>query len=129
MGGMQLHGQIHQMTVPVHGHVTGDQLTAACEFLIPYAEWGLDSPGVLSARQIIRSKRGLRGGLNVTIFPAFAYLLPALRKIPPNLFWVSDLVDVKVETQGHIIWAAEPEARVITVLVPPVAQVKTHPGL
>ena len=128
-GVMHLHGGIHEMTVPIHGHVTGDQLTAACEFLIPYAEWGLDSPNVLSSSQIIQSTKTSRSGFVTRIFPIFAYMLPALRKIPPNLFWVSDLVDVKVATQGRIIWAPQPEARKITVIVPPAAQVKPSPGL
>jgi polyisoprenoid-binding protein YceI len=121
-----LRGGIHEMTVPLHGHVTGDQLTAACEFLVPYTEWGLDSPNVLSSSQIIQSTRSSRSGFVTGIFPIFAYMLPALRKIPPNLFWVSDLVDVKVETQGRILRASQPEARTITVIVPPPGQVKPH---
>jgi polyisoprenoid-binding protein YceI len=128
-GLMQLHGGIHEMTVPIHGHVAGDQLTAACEFLIPYAQWGLDSPNVLSASQIIQSTRTSRSGFVTKVFPIFAFMLPALRKIPPDLFWVSDLVDVKVETRGGILWAPEPGARKITVIVPPAAQVKPNSGL
>jgi hypothetical protein len=126
---MQLHGGIHEMIVPIHGHITGDQLTAACEFLVPYVEWGLDSPNVFSASQIIQSTRTSRDGFVTRIFPIFAYMLPTLRKIPPNLFWVSDLIDVKVETQGRIIWASEPEARKVTVIVPPPVPMKARLGL
>jgi polyisoprenoid-binding protein YceI len=125
MGGlMQLHGGMHEITVPLHGHVTGDRLTAACEFLVPYTEWGLESPNLLSASQIIQSTRTSRSQFVTKIFPIFAYMLPALRKIPPNLFWVSDLVDMKVEGQGRITWAPRPEARTNKVIVSPATQVK-----
>src|SRR2546428_554424 len=101
-----------------HGHLTGDQMTASCDFLVPYTEWGLHSPNVLSPTQIINSIRRSNSGFVMKTFPIFAYVLPALRRIPPNLFWVSDLVDIKVETKGHIIWAAQSEARKVTVIVP-----------
>jgi hypothetical protein len=39
------------------------------------------------------------------------------------------LVDLKVATQGHIKWAAKAEAPAITVLVPRLTRVSTHPGL
>jgi len=117
-GLMQLHGEVHPITVWARGPLIGDQLTATCDFLVPYTEWGLDSPNVLSPTQIINSIRRSNSGFITKIFPIFAYMLPALRKIPPDLFWVSDLVDVKVETSGHIIWAPQPEARKVTVIVP-----------
>jgi hypothetical protein len=42
---------------------------------------------------------------------------------------VFKLVDLKVATQGHIKWAAKAEAPAITVLVPRLTRVSTHPGL
>jgi hypothetical protein len=42
---------------------------------------------------------------------------------------VFNLVDVKVATQGLITWAAKSEAPAITVLVPRLTRVSTHPGL
>lgn len=127
-GHMQLHGGIHEIIVPVHGSLFGDQLTAECEFLIPYAEWGLDSPNVLSSEQITRSTKNEAGGVTAHVFPVFAYLLPVLRRIPPNLFWVSDLVDVKLKAQARIVWARESEAHTVTVIVPPAAQMKKRQG-
>jgi len=123
-GQMRLHGAIHELTVPVQGSLSGDHLTAECEFLIPYAEWGLDSPNVLSSEQIVRSTKNESSGVTAHVFPVFAYLIPVLRRIPPNLLWVSDLVDVKMKAQAHIIWAPKPEAHTLTVIVPPAAQIK-----
>jgi hypothetical protein len=54
---MELHGGIHEMKVMVHGHVAGDRLTVSCEFLIPNANWGLESPNTLSASRPTRSTK------------------------------------------------------------------------
>jgi polyisoprenoid-binding protein YceI len=114
VGAMWLHGSVHPMTVQIHGHLIGDQITASCEFLVPYLEWGVESPNVLSSRQIVNSTKGV----NTTMFSLFAYLLPALRRIPPNLFGVSDLVQVKVETNGSVGWALHPLPEKLTVIAP-----------
>jgi hypothetical protein len=53
----------------------------------------------------------------------------ALRDAVSKNAEVFNLVDVKVATQGHITWAAKPEAPAITVLAPPLTRVSTHPGL
>jgi len=45
-------------------------------------------------------------------------MLPVLRHIPPHLFHVSDLVQVKVHTYGHVIWAPGLQARKMTIIVP-----------
>jgi hypothetical protein len=49
----------------------------------------------------------------------FAYMLPVLRKIPPNLFEVSDLVELKVEMSARVIWAPEARARQVILIAPP----------
>jgi hypothetical protein len=54
---------------------------------------------------------------------------PASRDAVSKNAEVFNLVDVKVATQGHITWAAKREAPAITVLVPPLTRVSTHPGL
>jgi polyisoprenoid-binding protein YceI len=118
-GLMRLHGGVHEMTIFVHGHLAGDQLTLLCDFLVPYVEWGIESPNVLTPAQIISSTRESNNGFAPGMFSIFAYLLPMLRKIPPNLFEVSDLVEVKVEAHGHIIWAPDPRVRNVTVITPP----------
>jgi polyisoprenoid-binding protein YceI len=119
VGLMQLRGGIHEMKIQVHGHLLGNQLTAACDFLVPYVEWGVESPNVLSPTEIINSTRGSENGVLTRMFSIFAYMLPVLRKIPPNLFKVSDLVEVRVETSGHITWASDLQARKVTIIVPP----------
>lgn len=68
------------------------------------------------------------GGFDVTLFPAFAYLLSALCKIPPNLFSVFNLVDAKA-IKGQITWSAKPEECALTVIVPPLTRVSAPPGL
>ena len=118
-GLMRLHGGIHEMTIQVHGHLLGNQVTGACDFLVPYVEWGVESPNVLSPTEILDSTRGTENGVVAKMFSIFAYMLPVLRKIPPNLFKVSDLVEVRVETSGHITWTPDPQARTVTIIVPP----------
>lgn len=114
LGVMRLHGSDHAMTVQVQGHLSGDQFAATCQFLVPYVEWGVESPNVLSSAQIVNSTRGV----STRMFSFFAYLLPALRKIPPNLFGVSDLVHVKIDTNGSIGWAPYPVPQAVTVIAP-----------
>jgi len=118
-GLMQVHGGLHQITVQVQGRLFADEITADCNFLVPYVEWGVESPNVLSPTEIINSTRGSETGPVSGMFSIFAYMLPVLRKIPPNLFHVSDLVQVKVHTYGHVIWAPAPEARKVAIIVPP----------
>src|SRR5947208_14888415 len=88
VGLMQLHGGIHPITIWTHGHLVGDRFTAACDFLVPYTEWGVDSPNVLSPTQIVGSMRDSDSAFTTKIFPIFAYMLPVLRKIPLSLFWI-----------------------------------------
>jgi polyisoprenoid-binding protein YceI len=114
VGVMRLHGSGHAMSVQVHGHLMGDQLAASCEFLVPYVEWGVESPNVLSSTELINST----AGVGPRTFSLFAYLLPVLRKIPPNLFGVSDLVQVKIEANGSIGWAPNPPPQTLTVIAP-----------
>jgi polyisoprenoid-binding protein YceI len=118
-GLMEVQGSLHEITIQVHGHLLGDQLTAACDFLVPYVEWGVESPNVLSPTQIINSTRDSQTGTSPRMFSIFAHMLPVLRKIPPHLFKVSDLVQVKVETSGYITWSMGPQARKVTIIVPP----------
>lgn len=46
-GVLTLHGSEHELDVPVHGHLVGDEVTATCRFTIPYVAWGLHDPSVL----------------------------------------------------------------------------------
>lgn len=116
-GVVQLHGSAHAIATEFHGHLTGDKLTAECKFLVPYVEWGVETPNVLTPRQIINSTESDRS-VGTRMFSVFAYMLPVLRKIPPNLFGVSDLVEIKIETSGRVNWSRGPQARQITLIVP-----------
>jgi polyisoprenoid-binding protein YceI len=117
-GLVQLHGSVHEIATEFQGHLAGDQLTAKCSFLVPYVEWGVETPNVLTARQMVSSTESDRS-VGTRMFSVFAYMLPVLRKIPPNLFGVSDLVEVTIETSGRVNWAQRPQARQITLIVPP----------
>jgi len=118
-GLMEVQGKTHEMTIQVHGHLQGDQLTSACDFLVPYVDWGVESPNVLSSTEIINSTRDYETKTGNSMFSIFAYMLPILRKIPPHLFNVSDLVQVKIETNGYITWVPDPQARKVTIIVSP----------
>ncbi len=45
-----LHGTPHDLTVPMHIHVKGANLTATGSFTVPYVKWGLKNPSVLFLR-------------------------------------------------------------------------------
>jgi polyisoprenoid-binding protein YceI len=117
-GLMQLHGYVHEIGTEFHGHLDRDELTIRCTFLVPYVEWGVESPNVLTPMQIINSTIG-DNSAGTRMFAAFAYMLPVLRKIPPNLFQVSDLVEVTIAATGRITWAPEAQARRTMLIAPP----------
>jgi hypothetical protein len=117
-GLVQLHGTVHEVATEFHGDLAGDQLSAECEFLLPYLGWGVESPNVLAPGQIVSSVRG-DNTPSTRMFAAFSYLLPLLRKIPPNIFEVSDFAEVEVKTSGRVIWAPQPQARQVLLISPP----------
>jgi hypothetical protein len=61
------------------------------------------------------------------LFSVFAYMLPVLREIPPNLFEVSDQVEVTIQAHGRVNWAPEPQARRINFIAPPPDQQNVLP--
>jgi polyisoprenoid-binding protein YceI len=49
-GVILLHGAQHPMAIKVDGKLIGNQLTANCHFVIPYAAWGMANPSFLMFR-------------------------------------------------------------------------------
>jgi len=49
-GVFRLHGQDHQMTLPVALQLTGPEATASTQFSIPYQQWGLKNPSTFILR-------------------------------------------------------------------------------
>jgi polyisoprenoid-binding protein YceI len=49
-GTLALHGSEHEIALPVHGRLVGDDVTAECRFTVPYVAWGLHDPSVLFLR-------------------------------------------------------------------------------
>ena len=49
-GTFRLHGQDHDLTLPVSVQVTGSQATATTHFAIPYQKWGLKNPSTFILR-------------------------------------------------------------------------------
>ena len=49
-GIFRLHGQDHQMTLPVTLQLTGPEATASTRFSIPYQQWGLKNPSTFILR-------------------------------------------------------------------------------
>jgi polyisoprenoid-binding protein YceI len=39
-----LHGAEHELTIPVHGELTGDRWKATAKFSVPFVQWGLKNP-------------------------------------------------------------------------------------
>jgi len=49
-GTFRLHGQDHNLTLPLSVQVTGSQATATTHFAIPYQKWGLKNPSTFILR-------------------------------------------------------------------------------
>jgi len=49
-GLLKLHGSQHEITLPAAVQVSGNQLTAAVHFAIPYVQWGLKDPSTFILR-------------------------------------------------------------------------------
>ncbi len=49
-GIFRLHGQEHQMTLPVALQLAGTEATASTQFSIPYQQWGLKNPSTFILR-------------------------------------------------------------------------------
>ncbi|HVB36324.1 MAG TPA: YceI family protein [Candidatus Acidoferrales bacterium] len=49
-GLLKLHGSQHEITLPADIQVSGNQLTAAVHFAIPYVQWGLKDPSTFILR-------------------------------------------------------------------------------
>ena len=49
-GNFQLHGESHEMTLPLVVEAAGGQYTATTTFQIPYVKWGLKNPSTLILR-------------------------------------------------------------------------------
>jgi polyisoprenoid-binding protein YceI len=45
IGSFLIHGESHEITVPMHIEVSGSEFVAKGTFLVPYVEWGMKSPG------------------------------------------------------------------------------------
>ncbi|MDE3166359.1 MAG: YceI family protein, partial [Acidobacteriota bacterium] len=49
-GMFRLHGQDHELTVPVAVDADGDGYRAVAKFSVPYIKWGLKNPSTLFLR-------------------------------------------------------------------------------
>lgn len=45
-GTFTLHGDPHELTVPMQLHIDGDTCTAKTHFVVPYVKWGLKDPSI-----------------------------------------------------------------------------------
>lgn len=43
-GSFLIHGQEHQITIPMQIHMSPDELTATGDFTVPYVQWGMRNP-------------------------------------------------------------------------------------
>jgi polyisoprenoid-binding protein YceI len=49
-GSLRIHGEEHEMTVPVRVNADNDQVTAKAKFAVPYVAWGMKDPSNLVLR-------------------------------------------------------------------------------
>ena len=43
-GSFLIHGQAHEITVPMHVEMSGHEVLARATFVVPYVEWGMKNP-------------------------------------------------------------------------------------
>lgn len=43
-GSFVIHGQAHEITLPVHVEISANEVVVKATFLVPYVEWGMKSP-------------------------------------------------------------------------------------
>jgi polyisoprenoid-binding protein YceI len=46
-GSLRIHGEEHEMTIPVRVNAENDQITAKAKFAVPYVAWGMKDPSNL----------------------------------------------------------------------------------
>jgi polyisoprenoid-binding protein YceI len=49
-GSLRIHGEEHEMTIPVRVNAENDQVTAKAKFAVPYVAWGMKDPSNLVLR-------------------------------------------------------------------------------
>lgn len=49
-GQLVIHGQAHEITVPMQTHSSANEITASGKFLVPYVQWGMKNPSTLFLR-------------------------------------------------------------------------------
>jgi polyisoprenoid-binding protein YceI len=49
-GSLRIHGEEHEMTIPVRVNKENDQVTAKAKFVVPYVAWGMKDPSNLVLR-------------------------------------------------------------------------------
>jgi polyisoprenoid-binding protein YceI len=49
-GSLRIHGEEHEMTIPVRVNADNDQVTAKAKFAVPYVAWGMKDPSNLLLR-------------------------------------------------------------------------------
>ncbi len=64
-GTFLLHGTEHEITVPVHAELDGDNWKGSGKFDVPYIQWGLKSPSnfVLKVQPVVNVELELAGSL------------------------------------------------------------------
>ena len=45
-GVLTIHGARHEVVTEVRGRLVGNTLTAACQFSVPYVDWGMEDPSL-----------------------------------------------------------------------------------
>ncbi len=68
-GVFKIHGDEHQVTLPLSVRVAGDQLFADTHFTIPYVKWGMKNPSTFILRVSDKVEIGIHASGHLTILP------------------------------------------------------------
>jgi hypothetical protein len=64
-GSFLLHGSVHEITVPIHAELSGDNWKGTGKFDVPYIQWGLKNPSnfLLRVQPIVNVELEIAGSL------------------------------------------------------------------
>jgi polyisoprenoid-binding protein YceI len=66
-GLFKIHGAEHEISMAVSVQISGDRMTAAAHFIVPYAQWGMKSPSTFLLRVSDKVEIDLRAEGRVTL--------------------------------------------------------------
>jgi polyisoprenoid-binding protein YceI len=69
-GSLRIHGEEHELTIPVRVNAENDQVTAKAKFAVPYVAWGIRDPSNL----VPRVDKSVDVDVAASLYPSASFL-------------------------------------------------------